>query len=187
MLIITLLSLVTAVACAVVAWRVIRREQLRSDARVAYSRPPSTNPLSWRTPSTGQMMKPPHLFNRPERSFYDANRPAFRRRPLLTAAAGLAVVVAVIVLIAMTGDRHDRSAEAPVAPSRASLELLSMRSARDGATLAVTGLVRNPSDDAGRRPSPRSSRPLTAGRPSCGERKRAAHHPRAWRSISFSW
>jgi hypothetical protein len=145
MLIVTLLSIVTAVACAVVTWRVIRREQLRSDARVALlasAIDESTvleETFDWPDDEAAASVPVPTLF-------HATNRPALRRRPLLTAAAGLAVVIAVIVLIAMTGDRYDGSAEAPADPSRASLELLSMRSARDGATLAVTGLVRNPSD-----------------------------------------
>jgi hypothetical protein len=145
MLIVTLLSIVTAVACAVVTWRVIRREQLRSDTRVALlasAIDESTvveETFDWPDDEATASVPVPTLV-------HAANRSALRRRPLLTAAAGLAVVIAVIVLIAMTGDRHDRSAETPAAPSRASLELLSMHSARDGATLAVTGLVRNPSD-----------------------------------------
>jgi hypothetical protein len=144
MLIVTLFSIVTAVACVVVTWRVIRREQLRSDARVALlasaiDESTVLETFDWPDDEAGASVPVPTLF-------HATNRPVLRRRPLLTAAAGLAVVIAVIVLIAMTGDRHDRFAESPAVPSRASLELLSMRSVRDGATLAVTGLVRNPSD-----------------------------------------
>jgi hypothetical protein len=55
-------------------------------------------------------------------------------------------VLAVVVLIAMTGDRHE--APTPVLPPHTeSLELLSLRAARDGATLAVTGVVRNRADE----------------------------------------
>jgi hypothetical protein len=151
MLIVTLLSIVTAGACAAIAWRAIRREQLRSDARVALlgaALDESTaceETFEWPDEETPETAPLPVLFHTTE-------NPAFRRRPLLTAAAGLAVVLSVVVLIAMTGDRHDgsteapaRFAEAPATPSRESLELLSMRAARDGSTLAVTGLVRNPS------------------------------------------
>jgi hypothetical protein len=150
-LIVTLLSIVAAGICAAIAWRAIRREQLRSDARVALlgaaldESSASEETFEWPDEASPAAVPLPVLFHATE-------NPAFRRRPLLTAAAGLAVVLAVVILIAMTGDRRDssteapaRSAETPAAPSRESLELLSMRAARDGSTLAVTGLVRNPS------------------------------------------
>ncbi|HLG55771.1 MAG TPA: FxLYD domain-containing protein [Vicinamibacterales bacterium] len=142
---VTLLSIVTAGACAAIAWRAIRREQMRSDARVALlgaaldESTASEEAFEWPDEEAPATVPRPVLFHATE-------NPAFRRRPLLTAAAGLAVVLSVVVLIAMTGDRHDSSTEAPAAPLRESLELLSMRAARDGSTLAVSGLVRNPSD-----------------------------------------
>ena len=58
------------------------------------------------------------------------------------------MAVLVIVLIAMSGDRHSTSADErkPVAsgqPAAPALELLSMRHTRSGDGLTVTGLVRN--------------------------------------------
>ena len=56
--------------------------------------------------STGFGQEASRLF-RADAIFDEHERPASRRRPLLTAVAGLAVVLAVVVLIAMTGDRYD--------------------------------------------------------------------------------
>jgi hypothetical protein len=60
-------------------------------------------------------------------------------------AVGLAMAVAVIVIIAMTSVRR----ETPPVQAKAQeslLELLSMSHSRDGDTLTVTGLVRNSGD-----------------------------------------
>ena len=56
------------------------------------------------------------------------------------------MAVFIIVVVAMTGDRH-AAPEASVAVEQRdaeALELLSMRHTRQGDTLTVTGLVRNP-------------------------------------------
>jgi hypothetical protein len=94
---------------------------------------------------------------------------------LLVAAGTASVVVAGVVWIAMVGDRYEPPPAQPVVAARAeSLELLSLQAARDGATLAVTGLVRSRADgplttvtavvsaiDAKGRPVGRGSVPLT--------------------------
>jgi hypothetical protein len=72
---------------------------------------------------------------------------AMQGRPLLKVAIGFGMAVAIIVLIAMTGDRHDAAAPATIVGADTagqSLELLSMRHERAGEDLTVTGLVRNP-------------------------------------------
>ena len=131
MLTVTLVSLVVAAASGFIAWRSVRREHLRSDARVALAgvgdRFESRSPTAPRSTmrSTGSARKRSRLFLTP-RSSRSMNTRATRRRPLLTAVAGLAVVLAVVVLIAMTGDRYD--APTPAVPARMeSLELLSLR------------------------------------------------------------
>jgi hypothetical protein len=142
MLIVTLISVVVAVVSSIVAWRVLRRERVRSDARVS---------LLASAIDEGDSLE--EAFDWPDEeeetrvaalSLPFAEHPAsdLRRRPLITAAAGLAAVLAVVVLIAMTGNRHEASTAPAVAPPEA-LELLSTRDAREGATLAITGLVRN--------------------------------------------
>jgi hypothetical protein len=69
-------------------------------------------------------------------------------------AVGVAMSVALIVFIAMSGERHQDRSDAPAAVAaqqqEGALELLSMRHERDGDTLSVTGLVRNPGGSAAR-------------------------------------
>jgi len=143
--IVTVLSLAAAAVFGVTAWRAVRRERLRSEARVASLAAAideaslSEETFDWPDEDEDTPVPVTALFDTSHRS-------ALRRRPLLTAGVGLAAVLAVVVLIAMSGDRHDTSKEAPAAPPSESLELLSMRYAREGTTLAVTGLVRNRSD-----------------------------------------
>ncbi len=79
--------------------------------------------------------------------FERAPRTGLQGRPLLKVGVGFAMAVLVIVLIAMSGDRHAPAADQARATQRTestqSLELLSMRHVRAGDNLTVTGLVRN--------------------------------------------
>jgi hypothetical protein len=143
MLTVTLISLVVAAASGFIAWRSVRREHLRSDARVAWLA--SSIDLSSADEGTSandaftwfdQEAEPGIATAIVEEAAHST------RRPLLTAAAGLAVVLGVVVLIAMTGDRYSAPKPA-VPPLMESLELLSLGATRDGTTLAVTGVVRN--------------------------------------------
>jgi hypothetical protein len=153
MLTITLLSLVVAAASGLVAWRSIRREQLRSSARVA-SLSAAIDDLPF-TPRADDGT-PDLEYALDFRSEADANfdalgaHPSIRRR-LMTVVSGVSLVVAAVVLIAMMTDRHDPPIQPVVSPHAESLELLSLQAARDGSTLAVTGLVRS-----------RAEEPLTA-------------------------
>ena len=153
MLTLTLISLVLAAASGFIAWRSVRREHLRADARVAWlasaidSNPTSDtiafdDAIDWFGQEAEPLAPVASIFDE-----HDEHTHAIgRRNPLLTAGIGLAVVLSIVVVIAMTGDRYDTPA--PVVPAhRESLELLSLRAARDGATLAVTGRVRNRADE----------------------------------------
>jgi hypothetical protein len=146
MLLITVFALVAAAAFGVIAWRAVRREALRSEARVASLAAAidevtaSDDAFDWQDWPDENAAAPVQAT-----ALFDPGH-QYQRRPLLTAGVGLAAVLAVVVLIAMTGDRHDTSTEALAGTARESLELLSMRHAVDGSTLAVTGLVRNRSD-----------------------------------------
>ena len=144
MLTITIVSVVVAATSGFFAWRSVRREHLRADARVALlasaidagharDNPALDNSFEW----FGQEAEP----SVPVAAIFEEHAsPASRRRPLLTAGAGLAVVLAVVVLIAMTGDRYDTPK--PAVPLRVeSLELLSLGAARKGGALSVTGVV----------------------------------------------
>ena len=79
--------------------------------------------------------------------FERAPRSGLQGRPLLKVGVGFAMAVLVIVLIAMSGERERAAADAPRAATQEQpgqgLELLSMRHARAGDALTVTGLVRN--------------------------------------------
>jgi hypothetical protein len=151
MLTVTLVSLVVAAASGCIAWRSIRREHLRAEARVASlasaidsSAAPDNTALDEAFDWFGPEGEPAV----PVTAIFEGHaHPAARRWPLLTSAAGLAIVLAVVVLIAMTGNRYDAAQPPVVSPRVESLELLSLRAARDGASLAVTGLVRNRADE----------------------------------------
>lgn len=166
MLTITLLSLVVAAASGFVAWRSLRREQLRSHARVASltaaiderSRPaPARRPafdatFDARTDPVLEFSDEASAGSAPTLTFEAIeNEPSLRRR-LLAVVAGAAVVVAGVVMIAMMSDRYEAPApRAAATPQTEALELLSLDASRDGATLAISGLVRS-----------RASEPLTS-------------------------
>jgi hypothetical protein len=153
MLTITLLSLVVAAASGLFAWRSIRREHLRSNARVA-SLALAIDENS--RPSYGGDSAPAfdeYSYSLDFRSEMDATsldalgaHPTLRRR-LMTMVSGASVVVAGVVLIAMTSDRYDQPTQPVVSPHAESLELLSLQAARDGSTLAVSGLVRSRAEE----------------------------------------
>ncbi len=158
MLTITLLSLVVAAASGFFAWRSIRREHLRSSARVAslaaamdettvplraFAPEPSFDP-SYEFHSEATAPAPTLIFEAMD------VQPSIRRR-LLSAVIGASVVVAGVVLIAMMSDRSEAPVPRIVSPHAESLELLSLDATREGSTLAVTGLVRS-----------RAEEPLTA-------------------------
>jgi hypothetical protein len=132
MVFIVIASVIVAALFGAYAWRLHRSERMRSEARVS----------ALAAAIEGSSANAPAMFDLAPGS-------AVQSRPLLKVAVGFGMAVAIIVVIAMTGDRH----EAPVAAvlqsagpasSQESLELLSMRHERVGNGLKVTGLVRNP-------------------------------------------
>ena len=124
-------AVVAACAAAAYAWRVARQDRLRSEARVAA--------LAAAIDGTAGDV-PAAMFER-------APRTRLQGRPLLKLGVGFAMAVGIIVLVAMSSDRRATSAAepaaAPTAQSTQELELLSMRHARAGDNMTVTGLVRN--------------------------------------------
>jgi hypothetical protein len=132
LLVTTIAAVAVAVGLAIYAWRVSHLERLRSKARV-------TALAAAIEGTNGAPMRPSGMFARDPES-------AVQGRPLLKLAIGFGMAVLIIVLIAMSGGRHDTPAPAVAAAdaSRDSLELLSMRHERAADTLTVTGLVRNP-------------------------------------------
>jgi hypothetical protein len=133
LLVVSMIAVVAAIAAIAYAWRIARSERLRSDARVAA--------LAAAIDGTSENADTTPMFERTPRS-------GLQGRPLLKLGVGFAMAVLVIVLIAMSGDRHSTSADErePVASGQLAapaLELLSMRHTRSGDGLTVTGLVRN--------------------------------------------
>lgn len=124
-------AVIVACAAAAYAWRVARQDRLRSEARVAA--------LAAAIDGTAGDV-PAAMFER-------APRTRLQGRPLLKLGVGFAMAVGIIVLVAMSSDRRATSAAeppaAPTAQSAQELELLSMRHARAGDNMTVTGLVRN--------------------------------------------
>jgi hypothetical protein len=136
LLVLSIAAVVAAIAAMAYAWRIARTERLRSDARVAA--------LAAAIDGRQEETDTASMFERAPRS-------GLQGRPLLKLGVGFAMAVLVIVLIAMSGDRHSTSAdEGQVAasgqPASPALELLSMRHTRTGEGLTVTGLVRNRGD-----------------------------------------
>ena len=133
LLVLSITAVVAAIAATAYAWRIARTERLRADARVAA--------LAAAIDGTSEEAGTTPMFERAPRS-------GLQGRPLLKLGVGFAMAVLVIVLIAMSGDRHATSADerqtaASDQPAAPALELLSMRHARTGDGLTVTGLVRN--------------------------------------------
>jgi hypothetical protein len=179
MLTITLLSLIVAAVSGFSAWLSIRRERLRSTARVASLAAAIDNGV---LPSADADINPlEHVFELDFRSeqrsspFEAFGAERSMRRGLLTVIGGAAVVIAGVVTIAMMSDGYDAPKQAAVAPPAQSLELLSLRADRDGSALAISGLVRSRADepmtsvtavvsaiDAHGRPIGRGSAPLAA-------------------------
>jgi hypothetical protein len=134
LMVFTIASVAVGIGLGLYAWHLARLERLRSRARVTA--------LAAAIEGTSTADGAATMFTRDP----DAG---VQSRPLLKLAIGFGMAVAIIVVIAMTGDRHD-AAPAPVTTADASqsLELLSMRHERAGEALTVTGLVRNPGDPA---------------------------------------
>lgn len=129
--VLSITAVIVACAAAAYAWRVARQDRLRSEARVAA--------LAAAIDGTAGDV--------PAAMFEPAPRTRLQGRPLLKLGVGFAMAVGIIVLVAMSSDRRATSAAeppaAPTAQSAQELELLSMRHARAGDNMTVTGLVRN--------------------------------------------
>ena len=96
LLVISITAVVAAIAATAYAWRIARTERLRSDARVAA--------LAAAIDGTSEEADTTPMFERAPRS-------GLQGRPLLKLGVGFAMAVLVIVLIAMSGDRHSTSAD----------------------------------------------------------------------------
>ena len=135
--ILSIAAMAIAVGFAVYAWQLKRDERRRSAARVA------ALAAAIEGTSAGTEAMPAAFFETEHRS-------AVQGHPLLKLAIGFGMAVLIVVAVAMSGDRHAPAATAGTAAGQSdagALELLSMRHARSGDTLTVTGLVRNPGEE----------------------------------------
>ncbi len=152
LVIVTVVSLALALGLGVVAWRATREQQRRADARVAALRtaagigtPPALpivdalESFDSEIPAdadAGAMPHPDFLG-----SGYAAPESAGRQRGLVAAAAAFAILLVGFGVVRMSGDRP-----AAAAAAASPLELLALGHEREGARLAVAGLVRNPAE-----------------------------------------
>jgi hypothetical protein len=155
LIVLTLLSLVAAAGFAVVAWRLLREERQRSAARVAALSSALDVPLG-PGEAIGDMTEAPPPAATPApvavASLFQMEPGAsVQGRPLIKAAVVGVMAVFVVVAAAMGNRSTGAAAPASVGPEKAPLELMSMRHSREGTTLIVTGLVRNPPGGAAAR------------------------------------
>ena len=131
-----IVSIFSALACAGFAWHLLREEHRRSDARVAAlsTAIDSEEPL----PASAPPVAVSGLFN--------AERSASARgNPMIKVGVGVVMILALIVAVATSNRGPGRAgAHGAAASAGRPLELISMRHARQGETLTVSGLVRNP-------------------------------------------
>ena len=153
---VTMLSLFLAAAMGIVAWRVVREERRRSDARLAAlaaelrrggtsvnegSEPAKTEPPAGSAAAAGPaggrgLFSPPA---EPAGSGWAA-------AAALGGAAAVVLVVAAAVLLLSTSDDGDSDAAEDTRPP---LDLLDLRHAESGPFLDISGSVRNPPRAAG--------------------------------------
>ena len=140
LLILMIASSAAAVTFGIVAWRVVREERARSAARVAG--------LSDAIDGDAGRPDGRPLPDAPLLTFAGAGRQAGPSSTTLIRAAVVGVMaIALVVYAAMGGEQREETAPGArtvAASGAAPLELVSMRHARNGDTLTVTGLVRNP-------------------------------------------
>jgi hypothetical protein len=151
LLTLTTLSLVAAAGFGFLSWRLGREERAREQARIAALATAMTGPSTVRGtvfPSEADTATQVAVG-----SVFERATEGLRGRPAIKAAV-IAAMVGTIVIGAIIGARMSDDAAASTTPTRheaiatnaaAPLELVSMRHQRQGTTLTVSGLVRNPS------------------------------------------
>ena len=137
LIVVSTVSLLAAMGAGIVAWRLRAEERRRSEARVAAL----SSAIDMDAPARpGASVAVSGLFA-PEHS------PAAHGIPLLRVAVAAIMAIVVIIAVAMSGGRGEAEQAAvqqASGRSAAPLELLSMRHEREGDTLRVSGLLRNP-------------------------------------------
>ena len=140
LLTLTTLSLAAAAGFGALSWRVGREERERERARIAV--------LSTAMgPSASESLRPGEVVIG---SVFDRGTEGLRGRPLIKVAAGAVMLLLIAGGVFFSSRTADSALATPNPQSGAGrpLELMSMRHQRQGTTLTVSGLVRNPSGGA---------------------------------------
>ncbi|HMD33932.1 MAG TPA: hypothetical protein VKH42_03140 [Vicinamibacterales bacterium] len=171
LLTVTLASMVLALVMSVIAWRVAREERDRSDARVAnlaaeiHSVAPAAAGGSRRVDTGAARLKAVTPAAPQSADLFAAPPAASSSRSVIVVGVGLLVFATAAALIVVLGSGAPSGARArtPSAAGRAAgvevgqaaatapavpLELVALGHDRDGDTLTVRGVVRNPSNGA---------------------------------------
>jgi hypothetical protein len=138
LLLLAAVSFVAALGFGLVAWRALDEQRRRSTARVA-----ALAGAIHATPDAAAPVAVSSLFDRESGAMMQG-------RPLIKGAVVGVLGVALIVFVTITTTRdgvepQGAAAVTAAAADIAPLELMTMRHARNGEALTVTGLVRNPS------------------------------------------
>ncbi|HEY7172370.1 MAG TPA: FxLYD domain-containing protein [Vicinamibacterales bacterium] len=154
MLIITFTACFVAITMTVLAWRVLREDRRRMDARVA-ALAAELNDGSATHPSEVALTEAPHV--PVDHLFANADTEGDRPRPRLAAIVGggalVVGTVGALLLFVTSGARPAAStgakakpaaAAAATAPASSPLELVALGHEREDDRLTVRGIVRNP-------------------------------------------
>lgn len=134
----TVLSLAAAAGFGAAAWRTRLEQRRRSAARVA-ALASALYPSDTSGAATERPVPVGSIFETISGPTFDGRR--FSKRVIFT---GLASAIVILGGMILRSDPQPAAAVRQTAP----LELVSMRHAREGRSLRVTGLVRNPADGA---------------------------------------
>jgi hypothetical protein len=140
LLTLTTLSLAAAAGFGALSWRVGREERERARARIA----------ALSTAMAPPSAETPLLAGVAVGSVFDRTTEGLRGHPAIKLVAGAVMLLLVaggVFVISRTSDSAPASAKAPGGEGRP-LELMSMRYQRQGTTLRVSGLVKNPATGA---------------------------------------
>jgi len=147
LLLLTVVALAAAAGFAFVAWRLQREDRRRAAARVAaLSSVLDTPPPAVEGVDAATFPSPPAQPVAVASMFEMEPGTSVQGRPLIRAAV-VGVMAVIVVVAAAMGNRTPAAAPTAgtaAAQGTAPLELMSMRHSREGTTLTVTGLVRNP-------------------------------------------
>jgi hypothetical protein len=132
LLTVTSLSLAAAALFGILSWRVNQDERERERARVA----------ALSTAMGPSAPESPLLDTVAVGSVFDRPTEGLRGRPMIKVAAGAMMVLLIAAGVVISSRTSSGAASVQQAPSP--LELMSMRYERQGTTLTVSGLIKNP-------------------------------------------